>query len=213
MNNLEINNALAKKRVIVFPVKQEDLIPRKRGNKSNVSSQLTTTHISFNEFTNKLVSISEDVLQHKLDSNGICYLFVNNNTPCAFINGKLLELEGLKLDEHYSLAKVLLEVIQTIRNINKKFTPKINSAVSAVVLYESMIVTTPRHQLSNNNASPIKSASSSSIYLRPKSKVASAEQNYVEIVSATTNSNSAYGSQPSSTKSSLRRMKSRKSSS
>lgn len=153
---MDLNTDLEKKRVIMFPINTSELVPPPRTgrvNKNSIpSSQLRTTLISFNGFTNKLKNTDdlEVTLSSKLMSKGICYLFViNDNLPCAFINDKLIELPALTMSKNYSLADVVLNVIQQIKEMNKK-KGEISTKINYVVLYNSMI----KIKLSNKLNSP-----------------------------------------------------------
>ncbi len=163
-NYLQVNSALSHKKVVVFPVNINKLVPdrsptdkqltanktdnmdifntskyvKKRVNKT-ITHPLYSTNILFNKFANKLkTEITEAELNSKLESTETCYLFVNNNEPSAFINGKLVALKGIKLNEKYLLSKVILEVIQALRDL-KKSDKNISLRLKSVVFYESMI--------------------------------------------------------------------------
>ena len=218
-NYLAVNTTLSNKKVIIIPVNGD--IVKSRGNKH----QLYDYFIYFNEFTNTLnTTITESELNSKLDSKAMCYLFVNNGKPSAFINGKLLNLERVKPNAIYTIAQVYLEVLQGLKDLKDK---GISLEIKSIVLYESMIYkdddkTEPIY--SNIRSKSRKQGSSSHIYETPtKNKNPqnalyesayrySSSDNYIEL-NPISNNNSAYESRPGSPSSllSLKRTKSKKS--
>jgi len=180
-------------------------------------------HISFNKFTNTLNNtISESDLNSKLDSKYICYLFVNDGIPSAFINGKLLSLVRLGSNIKYSIAQVYLEVLQELRGL-KRGDKTISLEIKSIVLYESMIDNKDYiRPIYNKLSKSHNSNASSHIYEQPvfgskKSTSEHISNTYMDVLgistenSGSSNENSAYGSRPDSPTSSFKRAKSKKS--